>query len=56
MVASNVQCWVKYFKDDNRDITDLCRSYQPRTITMECNKQKIDALTQKTKEQLLGKL
>jgi hypothetical protein len=42
MGASGVHCWVKYFEDGSRDISDLPCSDRPR-ITRECNNQKVDA-------------
>lgn len=56
MGTSNVQCWVKYFEDDDRDITNLYCSDWPRTITMECNKQKIDAYITEDKRAMVREI
>jgi hypothetical protein len=47
---------VKHFKDGNMDIADLPCSDRPRTTTMECNEQKVDALITEDKGRQLRKI
>jgi hypothetical protein len=55
MGVCNVQYWVKYFKMTT-DIIDLCHSDQPRIITVECNKQKIDAVITEDKRAMVREI
>ena len=46
MGASSVWRWVKHFKDGNTSIQDQPRSGRPQTVSTECNKERVDEITQ----------
>jgi len=44
--ASSVRRWVKHFKDGNTSIQDQPRSGLPRTVSTECNRERVDEIIQ----------